>query len=63
MGGDIFSAGLEPTTLEFDIFAWRSTSISIERVAGYCGLGLNVDWLGYIGDHTTQLYRDHNKPL
>ena len=20
-------------------------------------------WLGYIGDYTTQLYRDYNKPL
>ena len=23
----------------------------------------NPGWLGYIGDYTTQLYRDHNKPL
>ena len=23
----------------------------------------NLGWLGYIGDSTTQLYRDHNKPL
>ena len=20
-------------------------------------------WLGYVGDYTTQLYRDYNKPL
>ena len=26
-------------------------------------LGLMVRWLGYIGDYTTQLYRDYNKPL
>ena len=23
----------------------------------------NLGWLGYIGDYTTQLYRDYNKPL
>ena len=23
----------------------------------------NTGWLGYIGDYTTQLYRDYNKPL
>ena len=23
----------------------------------------NPGWLGYIGDYTTQLYRDYNKPL
>ncbi len=23
----------------------------------------NPGWLGYIGDDTTQLYRDYNKPL
>ena len=23
----------------------------------------NLVWLGYIGDYTTQLYRDFNKPL
>ena len=23
----------------------------------------NIGWLGYIGDYTTQLYRDYNKPL
>ena len=22
----------------------------------------NPGWLGYIGDYTTQLYRDYNKP-
>ena len=23
----------------------------------------NPGWLGYLGDYTTQLYRDYNKPL
>ena len=23
----------------------------------------NPGWLGYIGDYTTQLYRDYNRPL
>ena len=23
----------------------------------------NLGWLGYVGDYTTQLYRDYNKPL
>ena len=23
----------------------------------------NLDWLGYIGDYTTQLYGDFNKPI
>ena len=23
----------------------------------------NLGWLGYIGDYTTQLYGDYNKPL
>ena len=23
----------------------------------------NPGWFGYIGDYTTQLYRDYNKPL
>ena len=23
----------------------------------------NPGWLGYIGDYTTQLYRDYNKPI
>ena len=23
----------------------------------------NLGWLGYIGDYTTQLYRDHNEAL
>ena len=23
----------------------------------------NLGWLGYIGDYTTQLYMDYNKPL
>ena len=23
----------------------------------------NPGWLGYIGDYTTQIYRDYNKPL
>ena len=23
----------------------------------------NTGWLGYIGDYTTQLYRDYNEPL
>ena len=23
----------------------------------------NIGWLGYIGDYTTQLYRDYHKPL
>ena len=23
----------------------------------------NLGWLGYIGDYTTQLYRDYNEPL
>ena len=23
----------------------------------------NPGWLGYVGDYTTQLYRDYNKPL
>ena len=23
----------------------------------------NPGWLGYIGDYTTQLYRDYNKPF
>ena len=23
----------------------------------------NAGWLGYVGDYTTQVYRDYNKPL
>ncbi len=33
--------------------AWQSL-LSNEKKPG---------WLGYIGDYTTQLYRDYNKPL
>ena len=32
----------------------KASSMSNEKHPG---------WLGYIGDYTTQVYRDYNKPL
>ena len=39
---------------QFHLFRWNFTQVSNEK---------NLGWLGYIGDYTTQLYRDYNKPL
>ena len=36
-----------------------SDGYSLEQVSNEKSLG----WLGYIGDYTTQLYSDYNKPL
>ena len=41
-----------PTSLPGFLFPW--IPLSHEK---------NPGWLGYIGDYTTQLYRDYNKPL
>ena len=52
---------LEPpktTTLKWmDGWKWWFPTIS------YMSNEKNLGWLGYIGDYTTQFYRDHNKPL
>ena len=40
--------GTSPTEYEFQIY------LSNEK---------NLRWLGYIGDYTTQIYRDYNRPL
>ena len=40
--------------LQFIICTWRLNQMSNEK---------NPGWLGYIGDYTTQVYRDSNKPL
>ena len=52
----IFSGSFAPPTLQgMGIMAGcHAESASNEKKTG---------WLGYVGDYTTQLYRDYNKPL
>ena len=46
-------AGIKPTKSKPQLEV-RNQQLSNEK---------NLGWLGYIGDYTTQLYRDYNKPL
>ena len=44
--------------------AYLSTRLgSLGGTAVHLSQEKNPGWLGYIGDYTTQLYRDYNKPL
>ncbi len=57
---------------------WNTSYVSLSGLAPFSGVKLlasfqglyfylssvqNPGWLGYIGDYTTQLYRDYNTPL
>ena len=54
-------------------FISSSTKLPLQPLVGFClryvegdvqmSNEKNLGWLGYIGDYTTQLYRDYNKPL
>ena len=61
LGGPTPIFGLTPICLILSfnlnmlrVFLPRGNHLSHEK---------NPGWLGYIGDYTTQLYRDFNKPL
>ena len=49
--------------LGWNIFENVQTNLELYSKDPYLSNGKNPGWLGYIGDYTTQLYRDYNKPL
>ncbi len=53
-----------PTPYQYDGIMYILASVPGLHVGGPCEQGKKPKgWLGYIGDYTTQLYRDCNKPL
>ena len=60
---DSYILGRKIKLLGWNIFENVQTNLELYSKDPYLSNGKNPGWLGYIGDYTTQLYRDYNKPL
>ena len=55
--------GIPSTLVAGSVRGERRFKLVMDMYTKYLSNEKNSGWLGYIGDYTTQLYRDFNKPL